>query len=295
MEQLDGYWINGIEQSQLSLQDRAVQYGDGFFTTILVVDKSVLNWQAHCQRIKHSCEVLMFPQPNLDELSDWLKQALNTFFKKNSAKDCVLKIVITRGSGGMGYQMPEQIEPNYLFYIKPSPIQIQRNQLTAIEPMTIGLCNTLASIGSLAGVKSVNRLENVMARTEIAKKGYAEGLMLNANNEVICGTQSNLYMIKSNTIFTPKIQQSGVAGTTRFQINNLVQSLGFEFKEQRLTLVDIEQADEVFFTNAVRGVQPVKAYLDIEYSTEQSKKIHQAWSNWQKNNAVAVKNLKSIT
>ena len=72
-------------------------------------------------------------------------------------------------------------------------------------------------------------------------------------------------------------------------------TLGFELKEQSLTLVDIEQADEVFFTNAVRGVQPVKRYLDVCYSTEQSNRIHQAWSNWQIDNAVAVTNLKSIT
>jgi len=290
-----GYWVNGIEQSQITLQDRAIQYGDGFFTTILVVDKSVLNWQAHCQRIYNSCETLGFPQTNFQQLSDWLENALQTFFEKNSVRDCVLKIVITRGLGGMGYQMPQQITPNVLFYIKSSPVQIQQNQLTAIEPMTIGLCNILASIGSLAGVKSLNRLENVMARTEIAKKGYAEGLMLNANNEVVCGTQSNLFMIKANSIFTPKIQQSGVAGTTRFQMNKLVQILGFELKEQSLTLADIEQADELFFTNAVRGVQPVKVYLDIEYSIEKTKQIHQAWSNWQIDNAVTVTNLKSIT
>mgnify|MGYP000229921302 CR=1 FL=1 len=105
MKQLAGYWVNGIEQSQLTLQDRAIQYGDGFFTTILVVDKSVLNWQAHCQRIYSSCETLGFPQTNIEQLSDWLKHALQTFFAKNSAKDGVLKIVITRGLGGVGYQM----------------------------------------------------------------------------------------------------------------------------------------------------------------------------------------------
>jgi len=297
------YWVNGIEQLQLTLQDRAIQYGDGFFTTILVVDKSVLNWQAHCQRIYNSCETLGFPQTNIEQLSDWLENALQTFFEQNSAKDCVLKIVITRGLGGVGYQMPQQITPNVLFYIKPSPVEITQNQLTAIEPMKIGLCNTLASIGSLAGVKTINRLENVMARTEITAKGYAEGLMLNANNEVICGTQSNLFMVKGNIIFTPKIQQSGVAGTTRFQINKLVQTLGFELKEQVITITDIKQADELFFTNAVRGVQPVKTYVDIEsnselnieYSIEKTKQIHQAWSNWKIDNAIAITNLKSIT
>ena len=288
------YWVNGQSQEEITLQDRAIQYGDGFFTTILVVNKQILNWFSHWERIKNSSQVLGLPLIKLEQLSNWLEIALNDYFEKNDTKDCVLKIIITRGTGGIGYQMPETIDSNCLFYIKPSPIQLNLGELTAIQPMAVGLCKTLASIGSLAGVKTLNRLENVMARTEMAESGYQEGLMLNALQHVVCGTQSNIYLLKADTVFTPKINESGVAGTTRFQMNILLKKLGWKVVEKNISLAEIEQTDELFLTNAVRGVQPVKHFLNKQYSTMQTEKIHQAWSNWQIENAILANCFKSI-
>lgn len=292
--ELATYWVNGQSKEEITLQDRAIQYGDGFFTTILVVNKQILNWVSHWERIKNSSQVLGLPLIKLEQLSNWLEIALNDYFEKNDTKDCVLKIIITRGTGGVGYQMPETIDSNCLFYIKPSPIQLNQGELTAIQPMVVGLCKTLASMGSLAGVKTLNRLENVMARTEMAESGYQEGLMLNAMHHVVCGTQSNIYLLKADTVFTPKINESGVAGTTRFQMNILLQKLGWKVAEKNISLAEIEQADELFLTNAVRGVQPVKQFLNNQYSTLQTEKIHQAWSNWQIENANSVNHFKSI-
>ncbi|WP_040725576.1 aminodeoxychorismate lyase [Thiomicrorhabdus sp. Kp2] len=292
--ELATYWVNGLPQEEITLQDRAIQYGDGFFTTILVVNKQILNWASHWERIKNSSQVLGLPLIKLEQLSNWLEIALNDYFEKNDTKDCVLKIIITRGTGGVGYQMPETIGSNCLFYIKPSPIQLNQGELTAIQPMEIGLCKTLASMGSLAGVKSLNRLENVMARTEMAENGYQEGLMLNALNYVVCGTQSNIYLLKDGTVFTPKIKESGVAGTTRFQMNTLVQKLGWKMEEKNILLTQIEQADELFLTNAVRGVQPVKQFLNAQYTTVKTEQIHQAWSTWQMENATSVNSFKSM-
>ncbi|WP_321324185.1 aminodeoxychorismate lyase [Thiomicrorhabdus sp.] len=294
MELQATYWLNGKLQQELTVQDRGIQYGDGFFTTILVVNKQVLNWSAHWQRIKNSSLVLDLPLIAIEQLSDWLEVALNDFFKKNAVKDCVLKIVITRGIGGAGYQMPEHIEPNCIFYIKPSPIQIKQNELPVMAPMAVGLCQTMASMGSLAGVKTLNRLENVMAKTEMANQGFQEGLMVNAQDHIVCATQSNIYLIKENSVITPQITQSGVAGTTRYSINRLLQNLGWKLEEKNILLADIEQADELFLTNAVRGVQPVKQFLNTDYKTEQTTLIHQAWSNWQMQNATDVMNLKSV-
>ena len=288
-------WVNGQRQDVITLDDRAVQYGDGFFTTILVANKKLLNWSGHWWRIQNSCQLLQLPLIELALLTDWLEAALEDYFKQNAVSNCVLKICFTRGVGGIGYQMPEPIQTNCLFYIKPSAIEMHQGQLTAISPMAIGLCQTQASIGSLAGVKSLNRLENVMARTEMANSGYLEGLMLNAKQQVICATQSNLYIVKGKNVFTPEIVHSGVAGTTAYQINGLLESLGHNVQQKPLNLSDIEQADELFLTNAVKGVQPVKQFLTTQYyATTISQQIHQAWSKWQDENALTVNCLKSI-
>lgn len=294
MNQQSTYWVNGKLQQELTVQDRSIQYGDGFFTTILVADKQVLNWSAHWQRIKNSSQALDLPLIDIEQLSNWLEVALDDYFEKSALKDCVLKIVITRGVGGIGYQMPNRIETNCLFYIKASPVQIKQKTLPAIASMEIGLCKTLASIGSLAGVKTINRLENVMAKTEMARQGFEEGLMINAQNHIVCATQSNIYLLKGEKIITPQITQSGVAGTTRYSINKLVQNLGWKLQLKDISLADIEQADELFLTNAVRGIQPIQQFLSNSYKTEKTTLIHQAWSNWQMQNATDVNNLKSV-
>lgn len=293
MTQQVEFWVNGQAAQHISLQDRAVQYGDGFFTTILVVDNRLLNWNAHWLRIEQSCQALALPSVELEKLSIWIDKALTAYFAENKVTDCVLKIEFTRGEGGVGYQAPDEIHSNCLFYIKPSPITVLDDELSATAAMSVGLCKTQAGIGSFAGIKSLNRLENVMARTEMANLGYVEGLMLNANDQVVCGTQSNFYLIKGDTIYTPKIAISGVRGTTRHQLNHLLEDSSWSLIEQEISLRDVEQADELFFTNAVRGIQPVKQFLNIQYGSEQTHKIHQAWSNWQLENGVSASNIKT--
>jgi len=291
MAQQSTLWVNGQPTKHLSLQDRAVQYGDGFFTTILVADKQLFNWSAHWLRIQQSSQVLGIPLVDVNTLAKWIEKALTAYFSEHNVSRCVLKIEITRGEGGMGYQFPENIQPNCLFYLKPSQVDIVDGALSATDEMSIGLCKTQASIGSLAGIKSLNRLENVMARTEMAQQGFEEGIMLNAYDQVVCGTQSNIYLIKANTVYTPEISISGVRGSTRHQLNQLLQASSWELVEQDISLLDIEQADEVFFTNAVKGIQPVKRFNNIEYVCEQSQQIHQAWSNVQVNNAISALNI----
>lgn len=278
-------WVNGEPQSTTSLHDRGLQYGDGFFTTLLITQKKILNWPAHWRRIEHSCKALNFPVPDSEQLKSWIAQALLSYLNEKQERNCVLKILFTRGEGGIGYQAPSKVKLNCLFVMKPSPIvsiEIEN------QPMEAGLCNHLASISGLAGIKSLNRLENVLARSEIVTNGFSEGIMINHNKQIACGTQSNVFIIKDKRVITPKLDLSGVEGTTRYQLMSLLPDLGFQVEEAELTLEQLHQADEVFFTNAVRGIQPVNKFLNTTFCCEQTKLIHQAWLSWQLKNAINI-------
>ena len=278
-------WVNGEPQSTTTIHDRGLHYGDGFFTTILINNKQILNWSAHWRRIENSCSVLNFPVPDSSQLKGWIAKALLSYLNEKQEKNCVLKILFTRGVGGIGYQAPSETKLNCLFIIKPSPIT---NIETANQPMEVGLCNHLASISGLAGIKTLNRLENVMARTEIVTSGFTEGIMINHNQQIACGTQSNVFIIQDKRVITPKLDLSGVEGTTRYQLMSLLPDLGYQVEEAELTLEQLHQADELFFSNAVRGIQPVNKFLNSEFCCEQTKSIHQAWLNWQIKNAINI-------
>ncbi len=289
--------INGSLIDSVSVSDRGLQYGDGFFTTMLVTGDQLLNWQGHWRRVQQAAERLQFPALDEQELFTQVKQAIAVFnyTKSTIASNKVVKIILTRGAGGIGYQMPDTPQISTILQVTLAPIQIEREAGTNLplfsQPLGIdlGLCETLCSIQpQLAGLKHLNRLENVLARSEIVKKGFVEGLMLNAYQQVISGTQSNLFLIKDHHLITPLLKDSGVEGTTRYQLSQLAASVGLTWQESTLVLEDLKQAEELFLANAVRGIMPVNNFDQRTYPNIKTLEIHQAWSNWQRENVVSL-------
>lgn len=285
-------WVNGKPDAPISAYDRGLQYGDGFFTTLLAADGQVFNWSAHWRRLSRSAERLGFPA--LNETHVW-RQAETVLRESENLSPQVMKLIFSRGKGGAGYQPPSVPQVNLIVQLSGHPLWERIEQMGEFpEPALIRLCQTCCGIQpQLAGLKHLNRLENVIARMELMTGGEPEGLMLNHQESVICGTQSNLFLIQGNTVLTPKIDLSGVEGTTRYQLRNAIETLGLKWKERRLTLKDIESADELFLTNAVRGVLPVSrlrgAGLDDKiFNSEQTREIHQVWYEWQRLNAKQV-------
>ena len=289
--------INGSLIDSVSVRDRGLQYGDGFFTTMLVTGDQLLNWPGHWRRVQQSASRLQFPEIDEQDLFTQIKQAIAVFnyTKSTVNSNKVVKIIFTRGVGGIGYQMPDRPQINTILHVTPAPIEIEREPDTHLPifmqptPIDLGLCETLCGIQpQLAGLKHLNRLENVLARSEIAHKGLSEGLMLNAYQHIICGTQSNLFLIKGNSLITSLLTDSGVEGTTRYQLSQLAEGLGLIWQEFTLVLADLMQADELFLANSVRGIMPVNRFNQRKYTTIKTLEIHQAWANWQRENAMSL-------
>lgn len=247
-------WVNGQERTQISVFDRGLSYGDGFFTTALVDQGKWLNAEAHWWRIEQSCIKLALPPIDKDIL---LTQLQSSFALLGAEQDSllVLKLVVTRGQGGRGYQPPEQCTPTVIIQWMESPVD-----LTLPESMLIRQCQTPLSMNAaLAGIKHLNRLDNVLAKAELQASGFDDGLMENALQQVVCSSQANLFLLKDNRLLTPRLTQSGVHGTVRYALAKICADIGYQWQETDISWLQLQQADAIFLSNAIRGIMPVSA------------------------------------
>lgn len=278
-----GIWVDGVKQAHLAVQDRAVQYGDGFFTTLLLMHGKVYNWPAHWQRIQHSAVRLGFPPCDETALLRQLRLALTALPLEYQVAPLMAKLIVTRGEGGAGYAPLAEPTPRIIWQLATHPLYRDAEHITQPPAsLTLGICETQAAIQpQLAGLKHLNRLDSVLARAELAKRHLAEGLMLNALGEVVSATQANLFVLKGKRLLTPLLQHSGVAGTTRAQLLELAPQWGFEVEQQRVTLDEIDEADELFVTNALRGIMPVERLEERHFAVTMGTALRQRWWDWQ--------------
>ncbi|MBO1928144.1 aminodeoxychorismate lyase [Thiomicrorhabdus sp. 6S2-11] len=264
-------WINGAENTKICVFDRGLSYGDGFFTTALVVNGKWLNAEAHLWRIQTGCHRLQLPLVNEDVLLRQVKDSLAQLGSKPSEL-LVLKLMITRGQGGRGYQLPEECTPTIIVQWMSSPAT-----LDLPEPLRLLQLQTPLSVNPLiAGLKHLNRLENVLAKSELANTVFADGLMENAFGRVVCSSQANLFALQGDKLLTPKMHDSGVHGTVRFALQKLSNELGYQWIEQDFTWSELLQVDALFLSNAIRGIMPIASLQLAEGDEHQYDSRYQA-------------------
>ena len=250
--------INGKSEKNLSCLDRGLQYGDGLFETIVFRNGKLQNWSLHWQRLTSGCERLTLPIPEQEEILDEIGQVTN------NADSAVVKILYTRGVGGRGYAFSEMM-PTRIIMQFPLPQHPEEN---SSEGVNLYLCKTrLAHQPLLAGLKHLNRLENVLARNEWNDTKYAEGLLCCTNGSVIEGTMSNIFMVKNGMLYTPELSQCGVRGVTRTRIIQFAKEKKIKVAEDNLSLDDLQHADEIFVCNSVIEIWPVKNIADNDFPT----------------------------
>lgn len=242
--------VNGLPSEHVRVFDRGLAYGDGVFRTLLVRAGHPLCWPRHYDKLHADCAALGIVCPPEDILAAEMVQLTA------GTPDCVLKVTITRGEGQRGYAIPEHMEPTRILMTSPIP-QYPESYLT--EGVRLHLCSTRLAIQPLlAGIKHLNRLENVLARREWNDSGIAEGLMLDTSENAIEGTMSNLFLLQGKTLHTPDLGRCGVAGVQRERIMGLAGRLGMTIRVNDLSLARIYDADEVVLCNSVIGAWQVK-------------------------------------
>jgi 4-amino-4-deoxychorismate lyase len=245
-----GILVNGRPENTIPVQDRGLQYGDGLFETMAVITGRPRHWTQHYQRLAEGCERLKLPLPDEAVL-------LNEAAKLCKSLDRgVLKLILTRGSGGRGYRIPEAVTPLRILATYPWPDYPESYYR---EGVAVRVCTSrLGRNPLLAGLKHLNRLEQVMARSEWNAPAIAEGLMQDTEGAVISGTMSNLFLVRGGTLITPDLTQCGIRGIMREVILDLARHMNIPTSIRPVSLDEVHAADEAFLCNSLIGIWPIR-------------------------------------
>ena len=261
--------INGEDKGEIAVTDRGFQYGDGLFETIKVIKSRPIFLEHHLQRLNTGCLKLNIPQPNAKQLIDEIKAVCK------DSEQAVLKLIITRGSGGRGYRQPDPIQPIRVISLHPFPEYPSSNYQ---EGITARFCETRLGLNpTLAGIKHLNRLEQIMARAEWTDPAIQEGIMLDINNHVIEGTMTNLFYVKDGIIYTATLNLSGVAGIMRGIIMEIIVERNLKLIEHGYHKEELLSADEAFVCNSIIGLWPIRRLEQYVFSEHRLTKQIQQW------------------
>ncbi len=246
--------INGIEAKHLSVMDRGLHYGDGLFETIAFRSGKLEFWDAHLNRMEHGAGVLGIAFPGENEFL----QDVKNLVKPLAAENYVIKLLLTRGIGERGYRQVDSGKPTRVVIISGFPEHAEQNA-------KVCLCKHPVSINPvLAGMKYLNRLDNVLARREWGDE-FDEGFMFDIHGNLVEGTMSNVFCIKNNALFTPELDQCGVSGIVREQVLSIAKEKDIKTKLQNMTIDDIGSMDEIFITNSIIGLWSVSCVGEVKY------------------------------
>ncbi len=243
-------FLNGCRQRGEFWLNRGMAYGDGLFETLPVFRGTPLWLEEHLARLQRDALRLSM---DVDEAA--LRAEVMALLR-DAPQYALLKIVLTRGAAGRGYA-PSTRSCDRLLQLFPMAGPEQGLWRDGVRLM---LCQQrLARQPALAGIKHLNRLEQVLAAGELRDRGVAEGLMLDESGLVIEGTRSNVFLVKNARLVTPALKECGVAGIMRAKILEAAGELGLPIHIGAVQLADLQQADEAFVCNSVFGIWPVTA------------------------------------
>jgi 4-amino-4-deoxychorismate lyase len=242
-------WVDGQRVASIPVSDRGLQYGDGLFETIACRDGRPRFLDLHMDRLRQGCERLDIPLPDTGTLR------AEIFHAAAVASSGIVKLIVTRGSSTQrGYAPPPDAHPRRIVQWFPWPPE------TSAAEQGVAVCASPITLGAhpaLAGIKHLNRLEQVMARHRLDGTRYAEALMSTAAGEVIGGTLSNLFVVRGAGLCTPSLEQCGIAGVMRAVVLREAALLGLRVQVTALRLAELESATEMFLTNVRIGLWPI--------------------------------------
>jgi branched-chain amino acid aminotransferase len=249
---LDGQYLPK-EEAKISVFDHGVLYGDGIFEGIRFYQRNVFRLRQHIDRLLSSARYLMLKMPwSAEELCEITLETC----RRNGLDDGYIRLVVTRGTGTIG------LNP----YLCPTPslfIIVCKIQLYPVEfyekglPIITAATRRYGSQAMSPRVKSLNYLNNIMAKMEAVHAGVQEAIMLDDHGFIVECTGDNFFIIKNGELFTPPTYQGALRGITRDAVIDLARGLSIPVREERLTLFEAYDADECFLTGTAAEVVPV--------------------------------------
>jgi 4-amino-4-deoxychorismate lyase len=245
--------VNGQLQQQISIADRGLLYGDGCFTTMAYKQSQLELFDAHLERLRFACDRLAI------HLEDWsvLIEQVSNFVQSTQVfqQDSVIKIIITRGQGGRGYSPQGVSAPNLIISQHGLPQHYHDWQTTGIKLSQSPV--NLALQPLLAGIKHLNRLEQVLIKQALLKQDFDDAIVCDTNGIVVESSVANVFWCKKDQWFTPSLAQCGVDGVMRNHIKALMQNKSVDLQVVSHSIDALLEADELFVCNSLMQVVPV--------------------------------------
>lgn len=259
--------INGVRSSGIDVRDRGLQYGDGVFRTLKAEAGRLRWWADQYRKLAADCAALSIACPSEPVLA---AEARSLLAEPGIG---VIKIIVTRGVGRRGYATAEEAEPARIVMGFPGGAQENRE-------VRARWCDLrLSAQPRLAGVKHLNRLENVLARAEWKDPEISEGLLLDEGGHAICGTMSNLFIVEQGRLLTPALSHCGVAGVARSRIIRAAERHGQAAGVEAISRARLLASDGVYLCNSLIGVWRVTGLEDRCWADEGWAKKLRSWLN----------------
>jgi 4-amino-4-deoxychorismate lyase len=242
-------WVDGHRTDAVSVLERGLHYGDGLFETIAVIGGEPRLFTRHLERLASGCE-------RLDLRADLAAVEAEVRHAAGRQARAIIKVLVTRGAAvARGYavrgtEIPTRITLRYPWPREdPQARDAARVRMAALR---------LGENPALAGLKHLNRLEQVLARREWDDAGIMDALMFSSSGDLVSGTHSNVFIVREGALLTPRLDRCGVAGVMRAQVLNSADACGLQVSECVLRAPDLAAAQELFLTNALIGIRPVR-------------------------------------
>ncbi len=248
---LEAVWVNGSAAQAVSPLERALHYGDGLFETIACIAGRPRFLDRHLRRLALGCARLGFEPADGAGLRHEIEELAAP------SDRAVVKLLLSRGvAAARGYavtglEKATRVTFRYAWQ-RDDPLLAHAGVRVRIAALRLG------ENPHLAGVKHCNRLEQVLARREPSGPGIAEALLFSSSGALIFGTMSNVFLVLAGKLCTPRLDRCGVAGIMREVVCGLTAQAGIAFEERILSPGDLLRAEEVFLTNALIGIRPVR-------------------------------------
>jgi 4-amino-4-deoxychorismate lyase len=245
--------VNGVPATSVSALDRGLQFGEGLFETIACLGGHPRFLPLHLERLEFGCERLRITAPNLDEIQ------AEVLGLASDVERAIVKVLVTGGEAvARGYARSGNETATRITIRYPWPHEDPAQLHDGVMARTLSL--RLGENPRLAGLKHCNRLEQVLARAEVAADAQlAEGILFSSSGNLVSGTMSNVFLVRESCLLTPRIDQCGVAGVMRRVVLREARQVGIPARECELRAENLQAADEVFLTNARIGIWPVRA------------------------------------
>jgi branched-chain amino acid aminotransferase len=259
----NGHWVDG-SQPVISTSNRAYRYGDGLFESIVVFNASAPLLPFHHERLLRSSEILLMQLPSYYSY-DWLKGTVATLIEKNHYRNARLRLQISREDGGLYLPISNEV----LLEISATELPNSSYQWSSIRA---DFSPYRVDTGVLANLKTTSKIQYVMSALHAVKKGANECFLFNTKGTLAEAINSNVFLIKDDKIITPVLTAGGVNGVMRRYLINLLE-LEYDLQQREVSMEDIDEADEIFLTNAIKGIQSVAVVGEVVYTDRVTRAI----------------------